>query len=335
MTSSYLTRTGSILIKFTELDTSLGRDGNKLSGICFYYRFRWIIQYSAVWLNSFASECAMPAKPSTNSQSSQGFERLRTTCVEIGSGCLAAIAFYTIIPVPYTEKMPFQLAARYLPVIGLGIGLILAGLDELFAGFGVSSLLRSAVLVFIWLGITGGLHLDGAMDTADGLAVQDPSRRLQVMADSLSGAFGVMVAIAILTLKILALADIETLRGWVFIITPAWSRWAQQIAILRYPYLKPSGKGAFHKQALPTGYWLIPGVLLLAGLSLAPWSMVPMPLAICLGGFCAAGAIALTVPAWFHQQLGGHTGDTYGAVVEWTETLILLLWVVLLAAGNG
>jgi adenosylcobinamide-GDP ribazoletransferase len=36
-------------------------------------------------------------------------------------------------------------------------------------------------------------------------------------------------------------------------------------------------------------------------------------------------AIALLIPAWFNHQLGGHTGDTYGAVVEWTEALFLVL----------
>ena len=45
-------------------------------------------------------------------------------------------------------------------------------------------------------------------------------------------------------------------------------------------------------------------------------------------GLTVAGigmAIALGVAAWFHHRFGGHTGDTYGAVVEWTETLILCL----------
>ena len=37
-------------------------------------------------------------------------------------------------------------------------------------------------------------------------------------------------------------------------------------------------------------------------------------------------AIAFLTGVWLHRQLGGQTGDTYGAIVEWTEALFLCLF---------
>ncbi|MEM6437307.1 MAG: adenosylcobinamide-GDP ribazoletransferase, partial [Cyanobacteria bacterium P01_D01_bin.115] len=82
-----------------------------------------------------------------------------------------------------------------------------------------------------------------------------------------------------------------------------WSRWGQVVAIARYPYLKRDGKGAFHKaHAQSKTDWLVGTVL-------------------------SGGTIALLTGAWFSHQLRGQTGDTYGAIVEWTEALLLCLMV--------
>ena len=118
---------------------------------------------------------------------------------------VAAVIFYTAIPLPYLQNLDFQKVACFAPVIGLMIGGILGGLDAGMNYLGVPVLTRNALVVGAWIAITGGLHLDGAMDTADGLAVGDPERRLQVMMDSATGAFGAMAAIMIIILKITAL----------------------------------------------------------------------------------------------------------------------------------
>lgn len=189
-------------------------------------------------------------------------------------------------------------------------------------------LTRSALVVVGWIAITGGLHLDGAMDTADGLAVQDPQRRLQVMADSATGAFGAMAAIAIILLKTAALTDLNSSHWLALMAACGWGRWGQQVAIARYPYLKPTGKGAFHKAAIRSHWDLLPGLILLLSLSgLQILLGDRIVLAMAMGG--GGSAIAFLTAAWFNHQLGGHTGDTYGAVVEWTEALLLCLLTAL------
>ena len=240
----------------------------------------------------------------------------------------AAIVFYTCIPIPGAGKLDFQGVARLAPVVGLIIGGILGLVDTGLQDLGMPVLTRSALVVVCWIAITGGLHLDGAMDTADGLAVQDPGRRLQVMADSATGAFGAMAAIALVLLKTTALTDIHSYRWLALMAACGWGRWGQQVAIALYPYLKPTGKGAFHKTAIRSVVDVMPGLLLLLGLS-GLEILLDRDRAFVAGEMAVGGgAIALLTGAWFNRQLGGHTGDTYGAVVEWTEALLLCLLIV-------
>ncbi|MEX0268221.1 adenosylcobinamide-GDP ribazoletransferase [Leptolyngbyaceae cyanobacterium UHCC 1019] len=236
---------------------------------------------------------------------------------------LGAIAFYTCIPLPTHWRLKFHGIAAWAPLIGLLIGGLLGLSDAGLQGLGMPILVRSALIVVVWIGITGGLHLDGAMDTADGLAVLDPTRRLEVMTDSRTGAFGAMVAVAIGLLKTTALASLESDR-WIYLMTAAgWGRWGQLVAIARYPYLRLEGKGAFHKVAIQSVWQALPSLLMLlgfcgilGGLNLLPWAGF---VGMTMGG----SAIAVLTGVWFDHKLGGHTGDSYGAVVEWTETLLL------------
>ena len=236
---------------------------------------------------------------------------------------LAAIAFYTVIPLPRSWPLHFDRVARWLPVIGVGIGGVLAAVDVLLKPL-VPPAVRSLLVVSLWLGIAGGLHLDGAMDTADGLGAGDRSvrgtqRRLQAMSDSATGAFGVMAAIVLLLMKWIGGMHLPEPRWVWWLLLPAWGRWAQLLAISFYPYLKPEGKGKFLKDTLKDwdaigatlGLALVLLVLRLTGFlttSVALWTAISM-------------AIAVLTGAWFQSKFGGQTGDTYGAIVEWTEAL--------------
>lgn len=237
----------------------------------------------------------------------------------------AAIAFYTCVPVPTSWTLEFRGIARLAPVVGIMIGGLLGVFDWVLAALSIPILTRSALVVLVWLAITGGLHLDGAMDTADGLATPEAQRRLQVMSDSVTGAFGAMAAVAIVVLKIVALSDLDSHRFLALMAATGWGRWGQLVAIARYRYLKPTGKGAMHQDTINSPVALIPSlvVLLLLGgisywLSSADWLFA-------LGTIFWGSAIAIFSGAWLNYKLGGHTGDTYGAIVEWTEALLLCI----------
>ena len=241
---------------------------------------------------------------------------------------LAALAFYTCCPIPTNFELDFARIARWAPAIGLGLGgglgLVDLGLEQL----GMPILTRSGSIVVLWIWWTGGLHLDGAMDTADGLAVQDAERRLAVMTDSVTGAFGAMVAVVIILLKTCALAAITRDRWWVIILVAGWSRWGQVLAISLYPYLKAQGKGAFHRQGLKLPQDLLLGLGFILAVTGCQLYLHPENwLAIGLRSVASCGISAL-VGYYFHRKLGGHTGDTYGAVVEWTEAFTLCLFTL-------
>lgn len=238
---------------------------------------------------------------------------------------LAAIAFYTCFPIPPNLQLDFARIARWAPLIGVLLGGLLGLVDLGLEWLGMASLIRSSLIVTLWIWWTGGLHLDGAMDTADGLAVQDPARRLTVMTDSATGAFGAMVAVIIILLKSTALSVIIQNRIWVLMLGLGWSRWGQVLAIALYPYLKAEGKGAFHRQGMQLPQDILLGLLVMLAVTGGQIYLQPQAwLELGLRSLAGCG-VAVLMGYYFDRKLGGHTGDTYGAVVEWTETFILCL----------
>jgi adenosylcobinamide-GDP ribazoletransferase len=238
---------------------------------------------------------------------------------------LAAWAFYTHLPTPQKMELDFSRIVRWAPLIGLIIGGLLSVLDWGLDSLAMPILVRSTFIVLLWLALTGGLHLDGAMDSADGLAVTNPERRLAVMADSNTGAFGVMSAIAIILLKIVGLSAIGSHRWMVLLALPAWGRWAQVLAVVLYPYLKAEGKGAMHSKGivvLPDLGGSFVAIALVAAMQIYSY---PDSLRWILAIHCSGLLLSYPIGNYFARRLGGHTGDTYGATVEWVEAIGLLV----------
>ncbi len=245
---------------------------------------------------------------------------------QVSKSLLSSVIFYTAIPLPITWTNSWQRIARWASLIGLIIGAVLSFIDLLFRFAQFNSLTCSAIVVASWILITGGLHLDGAMDTADGLAVTLPEKRFEAMSDSSTGAFGAMTAIIIVVLKIVALSENSNNIWWLLLLVAGWARWGQTVAIAIYPYAKEMGKGAFHKehmQVLPdlcvsSVLILVPSLAVLIWSDLAWYSILI---------FIAGCAILPLLPGYyFFRKLQGQTGDTYGAIVEWSEVL-LLFWL--------
>lgn len=244
---------------------------------------------------------------------------------------LGSLVFYTIIPIPSHWQLELNRIARWAPLIGLLIGAILSLLDLILLQLHLAVLIRTTIILGLWIAITGGLHLDGAMDTADGLGVSDPTKRLEVMQDSRSGAFGVITAILILLFKLTALTDLGDYRILGLIGAPIWGRWAQLWAIARYPYLKPTGKGAFHKESIQLPQDLAIGIIGILGLSAIAMGIEPEKWYLGIAMMLSGWLVTLATNFWFALRLGGFTGDVYGAVVEWTEAIWLVGLVIITA----
>ena len=244
-------------------------------------------------------------------------------CGSVVSSFGGAMIFYTRIPLPEVWPIQFERIARWCPLIGLMLGASLGLMDWGLIWLGFPNLVRSIFIVAIAVGLTGGLHLDGVSDTADGLAVTDPERRLVVMKDSLTGAFGVMAIALVLLLKFAALSELGSERWFCLMVAMGWGRWGQVAAIAFYPYLRAEGKGAFHTATFKFPQDLLLGLFFLILFSLAFTFWQPQFWLLILQSTILGGAIALLTGWWFAKRLGGHTGDSYGAIVEWTEALIL------------
>ncbi len=240
------------------------------------------------------------------------------------SSFFGAILFYTTINLPSFLPVDFGRIAVWLPGVGMVLATLLSLFANIFQWLGFSSLMIAIFLVALAIYLTGGLHLDGVMDTADGLAIQaDINQRLEVMRDSRTGAFGVMSAIILLALKFASLFSLQTQISCALILAMSWSRWGQLMTIVLYDYLRKEGKGAFLKENLVFPLDLILGSLFVIPVVLWQYLGLNQTLMLIVIVNGTASAIALMVGWWFNQKLGGHTGDTYGATIEWSEALIL------------
>src|SRR5215475_12365004 len=107
---------------------------------------------------------------------------------------ILAVRFLTILPLPGHEaRGPGALAraAWWFPVVGLGLGALLAVADRALAAV-LPPLLSAVVVLALWKAVTGGLHLDGLADCLDALAGATRERRRAILRDSRIGVFGTL-----------------------------------------------------------------------------------------------------------------------------------------------
>lgn len=251
---------------------------------------------------------------------------------------VAALQFLTRLQVGgCPRKEDFLSSPTYFPLVGLA----LAGILYLF-WWGVLFRLpfpaQAGLLLAVEVYLTGGIHLDGFMDTCDGLfSGRQRERILEIMKDSHVGAHGVTAAISLLLVKFsLFLSLLENLRpalingvGLAFaglapalILMLVLARWAMVLALNIFPYVRPQGLGVL------LGAGKVRGPLYLAS---------ALTLAIVYGSARWWGLILMATVAlftfwwgrWVSRFIGGLTGDTYGALAELVEVLVLFILVVI------
>ena len=243
---------------------------------------------------------------------------------------LAALNFLTIIPVPWRREVsPEELGCSlgYFPLVGIIIGLILAGLNWVL-GLVLPSAVVNVLLIVSLAVVSGALHLDGFADTCDGIAGHKTvGARWQVMHDSRVGGFGVVGICLLLLVKYISLNNVaEPLLMTTLIIMPAVSRWAMVYAIFAYPCARPSGLGRVFKQGANWHRLVMATLIALA---------VAMVLAQLAGLAVMAGIWVMVVlmAAYLKRKFSGLTGDTYGAINEVSEVYVLILVLILAKFG--
>jgi adenosylcobinamide-GDP ribazoletransferase len=245
-------------------------------------------------------------------------------------GALIAFRYLTVLPLP-RSRTPGNLgrSAGWFPVVGLALGggLALASLalDRLFP-----PAVAGMLLVALWAALTGGLHLDGLADTADGLGGGwSRERALAIMRDGQSGPYGVTAIVLVLGLKAAALASLpDGLVSRTLVAAAVLGRTGPLLLVRLCPPARPDGAGhSFAAGARGPG--LLAGGLVTAAVcwfALGSWG---------LGLLGAAGLGTWVVAATLRRRLGGFTGDTLGALVETIEAGVLAVAVSLDFLGLG
>lgn len=240
-------------------------------------------------------------------------------------GLISGLRTLTRIPCPGRESTDLADALPYFPLIGalLGMGITLAvWFMSLYFGWPLGGA-TVAVALMTWL--TRGLHLDGLADVTDALGGgHTRERRLAIMKDPHTGAFGVIAVVLVLILKIVAIEQLALLRAWPWLALPVIAARTLQVKlIVMLPYARAEGGTAapFVQNARQ-----IHGIIaIIAG----------MILSFLIGGwagiFTLSAAVGFSVIAyfWFLRLFGGITGDGIGFMSEITEVVLF----VILAAG--
>lgn len=236
-----------------------------------------------------------------------------------GAPLLAAVGLLTVLPMPARARADASLrwAAACFPLVGLLVGVLLYGP----ARIPLEPPLRAALVLLLWVGLTGGLHEDGWADSMDALfAHVSRNERLRILTDPRIGAHALTGTVLLLLVRYgaLVVAPAEAVLA-----APVLGRWVMALSLARAPRLKETGLGArFGAQAgilAPTA--VAAGILVVLG------GVTGTALLVAAGATAAGTGLALGVV--MVRRLGGLSGDGHGAVGLASETAAL----VILAAG--
>ncbi|MEH7123263.1 adenosylcobinamide-GDP ribazoletransferase [Bacillus sp. JJ1773] len=252
-------------------------------------------------------------------------------------GLLINLQFFTSIPIPFElpmDKAHLEKSIKTFPLLGLIQGIIYASILYGFLHWTPFSLLTAAFAV--WLAgimLTGGIHLDGWMDASDAFfSYRDREKRLEIMSDPRTGAFGVLSVIVLLSARFLFIYEVIQMIhpvSYVLIaMLPFFSKIVMGVLLLKVKPAKKEGLGTLFKQAANERTLVVYPIYIVILLIIAAvflkaviWGMLFF---IFVSGFIFL-FLRKKISSWF----GGMTGDVLGASVEGTEVLLwMTLWLL-------
>jgi len=215
------------------------------------------------------------------------------------------------------------------PAIGIVVGAACFLWLLLCGGLGFGRMLAAAGLALLPLGITGGIHLDGFCDAADAIASHlEPEKKLEIMKDPRTGAFGVMAVCGYLLLTFglwdTLLAGRDARAVGMLCLGFVLSRALSGLAVAVFPLAKESGLAhTFAAAAEKRRVAVIDGhIALLAAVGMVALSPLPGLVAV------TGAALAFLHYLLVCQGFGGTTGDLAGYFLELCELAILAGGVV-------
>ncbi|MDA8234801.1 MAG: adenosylcobinamide-GDP ribazoletransferase [Clostridia bacterium] len=230
-----------------------------------------------------------------------------------------------IYPVKFDE-VKFGQASAFFPLVGLIIGAALYSIYHVSAKVFPMEVVAALVVVG-QIFITGGMHLDGWMDSMDGLfSGRSRERKLEIMRDSRVGANGVIGLVALLLLKYTLLLHLPVDPLTALLLMGVVSRWAMVYTFRFFPYARSEGMGRAYKAYTGWREFLVAT----ATVVVAVYLVAQVQGLILLGLICL---LTHFIARQVTHTIGGMTGDTYGATSEGMEVATLFL-LYIIGAGE-
>jgi len=236
--------------------------------------------------------------------------------------CLAAFCFLTVVPMPASwcgSSEDLAGSPPFFPVVGLALGCA-AGAGAWILWQLLPPLVAAVLLTGILFSFSGGLHLDGLADSADGLfSSRSREQILVIMRDSRVGAMGVIALVMTLVLKISCLSVLdqgEAVRA--ALLMPVAGRCSLVLMMALLPYARPEGGLGTLFYTKNSRAAALVSLVFLGGAGYLVQDVRG------LAAVLTAMAAVFTFALFCRSKIGGATGDTLGASCELSEACIVL-----------
>ncbi|MEE0072621.1 MAG: adenosylcobinamide-GDP ribazoletransferase [Lachnospiraceae bacterium] len=230
-----------------------------------------------------------------------------------------ALSMYSRIPVPRVdwEKENMRYAMCFFPMIGVVIGAVMYLAGWLLDKAAVGTLFRGVVFTLIPIIITGGIHMDGFMDTMDALGSWgDREKKLEILKDSHAGAFAILGMGCYLMWSVAVWSELpaEVLRvcGVGFVLSRALSGFS----VVTFPAARNSGLLKMFQDGAQKKVVRITMCLYVAA---AVIMMAVMNARAMTGAVIGVMIAFLYYIVVSRKQFGGVTGDLAGFFLETAE----------------
>ena len=242
---------------------------------------------------------------------------------------LIAFSMYSKIPVPKTEwsDKSMRYTMCFFPLVGVVIGVLMYAAGTLILMADIKPVLKAAVMTVIPVTLTGGIHLDGFLDTMDAIGSWAPKeKRLEILKDSNSGAFAVIGGCVyfVLSLGIWSEMSFDMLKSAVpvFVLSRALSG----LSVVSFPMAKNTGLAAMFSNAAHKRRVRI--VMLL-------WIVLTAACMVAINPLTGAAAVlcAAAVFAYYYfmskKNFGGITGDLAGYFLQVCELVCIAACMIM------
>lgn len=239
-----------------------------------------------------------------------------------------AFSMYSRIPMPRIEwtkeRMRYMLC--FFPLVGAAIGacmLLWMQFGEKIAGDG--NFFR-AVLVLIPVLVTGGIHLDGLLDTSDALSSYKPmEEKLEILKDSHAGAFAIIVGASYFLLMFGIYSEVTMEQMRLLAVGFVLSRALSGLSIVLFKKAKNSGLAAsFSDMAQQKCV----GAVMLAVIGVCAAALLFLDFCLGITVLLAAAAVFGYYRVMSYRKFGGITGDLAGFFLQVCELMMALAVIV-------